>query len=111
MNLDNITVGEIRELSRVFNPNGETSHPYSVGENYLIRTVTMTQVGKLVMVTPQELVLEGAAWIADTGRFYDCFKTGDFNEVEPFPAGQVVVGRGAIVDACIWQHQHPTVQK
>lgn len=42
--------------------------PWNVGANYLIRTVTMIDTGRLVDVGPQELVLEEAAWIADTGR-------------------------------------------
>lgn len=73
--------------------------PWKIGRNYLIRTVTMIDTGKLVQVTDQELVLENAAWIADTGRFADTLKTGTFNEVEPFPEGKVIVGRGAIIDA------------
>jgi hypothetical protein len=73
---------------------------WEVGKNYLIRTVTMINTGKLVAVTDQELVLEDAAWIADTGRFADALKdTKKFSEVEPFPDGKVIVGRGAIVDA------------
>lgn len=75
------------------------AHPYKVGKVYLIRTVTMIQTGRLVRVTPQELVLEDAAWIADTGRFADALRACEFAEVEPFPDGQVIVGRGAIVDA------------
>jgi len=73
--------------------------PWQIGENYLIRTVTMIDTGRLVAVTPQELVLEDAAWIADTGRFADAIKTAGFNEIEPFPDGQVIVGRGAVIDA------------
>lgn len=76
------------------------SSPFVIGENYLIRTVTMIETGRVVRVTPTEVVLEGAAWIADTGRFADALKSGNFNEVEPFPDGEVIVGRGAIVDAC-----------
>mgnify|MGYP003335140602 FL=1 len=79
------------------------SHPYIVGENYLIRTVTMTLTGKLIGVGAKELVLESAAWIADTGRFSQSIadpKASLFNEVEPFPDGkQVIVGRGSIIDA------------
>ena len=41
-----------------------------------------------------ELILEDAAWIADTGRFSDAI-----NEVEPFPDGKVIVSRGALIDA------------
>jgi hypothetical protein len=44
-------------------------------------------------------VLEDAAWIADTGRFSDALKSAKFNEVEPFPNGRVIIGRGSIIDA------------
>lgn len=70
------------------------------GENYMIRTVTMILTGRLVAITPMELVLMEAAWIAETNRFADSVKTGEFAEVEPFPDDRrVIVGRGAIVDA------------
>ena len=73
---------------------------WKLNANYIIRTVTMTLTGKLVTVTDKELVLEDAAWIADTGRWADTIKVGTFNEVEPFPDGeQVIVGRAALIDA------------
>ncbi len=75
--------------------------PWRLGEQYLIRTVTMIQHGTLVDVTEHELVLVNAAWIADTGRFAS-FLAGKCkpNEVEPFPANEpVIVGRGSIIDA------------
>jgi hypothetical protein len=59
----------------------------------------MIDTGRLVAVTEHELVLENAAWIADTGRFFDSLQACTFAEVEPFPTGQVIVGRGSIVDA------------
>lgn len=73
--------------------------PWNIGAIYLIRTVTMIDTGILVAVTPTELVLEEAAWIADTGRFSDAIAKAEFNEVEPFPAGKLIIGRGSIVDA------------
>lgn len=73
--------------------------PWEIGKCYFIRTVTMIDVGVLVAVTPQELVLEDAAWIADTGRFSQAVAKAEFNEVEPFPGGRVIIGRGSIVDA------------
>jgi hypothetical protein len=73
--------------------------PWKIGKNYLIRTVTMIDTGKLKEVGPQELVLEDAAWIADTGRFADALIRGTFGEVEPFPDGEVIVGRAAVIDA------------
>lgn len=75
------------------------SGPWNIGANYLIRTVTMIDTGRLVQVTMTELVLEDAAWIADTGRFADALKKSEFNEVEPFPAGRVIIGRASVVDA------------
>ena len=37
---------------------------WQIGKNYLIRTVTMIDTGRLVGITDHELVLEDAAWIA-----------------------------------------------
>ena len=89
---------------------GESPSPWRIGSIYLIRTVTMIDTGRLVVVTPQELVLEDAAWIADTGRFADALKKAEFSEVEPFPDGKVIVGRGAVIDA-VEISKAPRVQK
>ena len=83
---------------------------WQIGENYVIRTVTMIQVGKLVEVTDEELILEGASWIADTGRWMNFLRDGKLNEVEPFP-DSVIVGRKALIDATIWRHNLPRDQK
>ena len=72
---------------------------WRVGQCYLIRTVTMIDTGRLVSIDDHEIVLEDAAWIADTGRFAASLKTLAFAEVEPFPDGLVAIGRGAVVDA------------
>ncbi len=85
--------------------------PYELGQQYFIRTVTFYHTGKLVAATDKELVLENAAWIADTGRFADALKSGKLNEVEPFPDGRVIVGRGAVIDAAVWPHELPRTQK
>jgi hypothetical protein len=110
MNIDDLTIGQAKELAQMF-PKCAEGSPWEIGKNYLIRTVTMIQTGRLVTVTQQELVLEDAAWIADTGRFADALKSCEFDEVEPFPSDrQVIVGRGAIVDA-IQIHELPRNQK
>lgn len=93
---------ELKDLLAALAPQAKETNDtsaYRIGANYLIRTVTHIQTGRLVAVTPQELVLEDAAWIADTGRFADALKSCEFNEVEPFPTGRVIVGRGALIDA------------
>ena len=77
------------------------SAPWKVGENYFIRTVTHHYTGKLAAVHAQELVLTDAAWIADDGRFMQAVASGQFNEVEPYPDGDVIIGRGSILDATI----------
>jgi hypothetical protein len=83
---------------------------WKIGHNYFIRTVTNYFTGKLKYVSPTELVLGEAAWIADTGRFSDALKTWTPNEVEPYP-GDVIIGRGAIVDASIWDGALPREKK
>ena len=88
----------LKELLDLVKP-GSDPGPWEIGGIYLIRTVTMIDTGRLVAVSPQELVLEDAAWIADTGRFSDSLKKAEFVEVEPFPDGRVIVGRGSVIDA------------
>jgi hypothetical protein len=105
MEIDELTIGEARHLVSMFKAQiaqttpTDITGPWEIGKNYLIRTVTMIDTGKLVAVGPQELVLESAAWIADTGRFAGALTSCDFNEVEPFPEGRVILGRGSVIDA------------
>lgn len=98
MKIDDMTIAQAREVAAMLGTH-QGIGPWEIGENYLIRTVTMIDTGRLVAVTPQELVLEDAAWIADTGRFADAIAKCEFGEIEPFPAGKVIIGRGSIVDA------------
>ncbi len=91
-------------------PKTDNSH-WKIGKNYFIRTVTHHYTGKLTRVTNREIVLVDAAWIADDGRFYDALKTGNFSEIEPYPDGDVIVGRGAILDAHVVPYALPRNQK
>lgn len=111
---DDLTIGQVKELAKVvsgMDVGVSTEHPYHVGKNYFIRTVTFYYTGRLVRVTPQELVLEDAAWIADTGRFADAVAKGDFSEVEPYPSAELIIGRGAVVDAFVADWSLPKKQK
>jgi hypothetical protein len=109
---DNLTVKQVRDLQCLLGGKSkeECPCPFKIGENYLIRTVTMIQIGRLESVGANELVLSSAAWIADTGRFYDALKTGKLNEIEPF-LNDVIIGRGSIIDATIWTHKMKWEQK
>src|ERR1017187_4583217 len=100
MKIDELTIGEARELAGLFGNRSASENPYNIGGNYFIRTVTHHHTGKLVKVTEHELVLENAAWIAADGRLTEALKKCEFNEVEMFPAkSQVIIGRGSIIDA------------
>ena len=110
MNIDNMTVKEVKAIQALLKGSKEGNHVYQVGKNYFIRTVTHHYTGKLVKVTPKELVLEDAAWIADDGRFMNALKDGTLAEIEPF-MDDVIIGRGSIVDATVWRHALPREQK
>ena len=100
MKFDELTIGEAKQLAEMFKSGSvRDDSAWEIGKNYLIRTVTMIDTGRLVAVTGQELVLEEAAWVADTGRWMQALESVSFLEVEPFPAGRVIVGRGSIIDA------------
>lgn len=110
MKIDEMTYGEIKKLAEEMIQAGvisgdvtkhNNSHPFRIGEKYFIRTVTQSYTGLLIAVYTTELLLDKACWIADSGRFHKAL-LGEWDgsaEHEPFPA-QVVIGRGAIIDAC-----------
>jgi len=83
---------------------------WEIGMNYLIRTVTMIQLGKLKRVTDKELVLSEACWVADTGRFNEALEKGTLKEVEMFQR-DVIVSRGGIIDATEWLTELPKTSK
>lgn len=85
--------------------------PFEVGKSYLIRTITMVDVGKIRKITGNFIVMEDASWIADTGRFHECLQKPDvFNEVEPFKH-DLYISLNAIVDATPWPYTLPTKAK
>ncbi len=91
-------------------PKSET-YPYEIGTAYFIRTVTHYFTGRLVGITPSELILDQCAWIADTGRHANALKSGVFNEVEPYPDVPVIVNRAALIDASPFGLALPRGQK
>ncbi len=81
------------------------------GKSVFIRTVTNYYTGRIAANPPKGFVLlEEAAWIADTGRFSAALKSGTLSEIEPFP-GAVAVSLGAIVDISPWDHELPRAVK
>lgn len=103
MDLNNMTIGDVKEIQRLFGHGRPVSDsgPYKIGQGYFIRTVTMSYTGIITAVHAQEIELSSACWIADTGRFHKALK-GEWDsnaEHEPFPA-PIGIGRGSIVDFC-----------
>jgi acetolactate synthase small subunit len=101
MNIETLTIAQAREIAALFNTATPTdsSTGFKIGQNYQIRTVTMIYTGRVVQVSHHEVIIEDAAWIADTGRFSNALRTGSYSEVEPYPDGKVIIGRASIVDA------------
>lgn len=103
IDIESLTLKEIREVQNLLSwlpsASQKPDHPWEIGKIYLIRTVTMIDVGRVIAVYPTEIVLEDACWVADTGRFSQAVASAEFGETEPFPDGHVIIGRGSIIDA------------
>ena len=85
--------------------------PYKIGSAYFFFMATRYILGRVVDLTPFEIILESASWCPDTGRMYDALSTGELQELEPFPTGNCIINRFAINDATDWTHELPTAQK
>lgn len=85
--------------------------PFQLNKNYLIRTATMIDIGRIKEIVGDFLVLDSASWIADTGRFHECLLgPGKFNEVEPFKE-DVYISLASIIDATPWPYVLPRTTK
>ena len=83
--------------------------PFKLGDAYFIRTVTYHGTGRVRQIIGEWLVLEDAAYVADTERFADAIGKGALREVEP--VGEWIVNTEAITDAFPWKHPLPMEQK
>lgn len=84
--------------------------PFEIGKPYFIRTVTYFATGRVKAIVGQFLVLEDAAWIADTGRFSDAMSKGIMSEVEPVET-DMYLNTASITDAFPFEHKLPRNQK
>jgi len=109
MNIDDLTIKEAKQLAQMFSGSPSSPLPFKIGEKYIIRCVTHMSTGRVTAIDGVFITLDDAAWIADSGRWYDCLNTGALNEVEPYPES-VIINTGAIVDAAPWRHELPREQ-
>lgn len=89
--------------------NKQTECPFDVGKAYFIRTATYHLTGRVRAIAGGFLILDDAAWIADSGRFMQALRDGKLAEVEP--TGEAIVNIFAITDAFPWKHALPTEQR
>ena len=101
-NIDNLTIGEAKQMASLlacFLADGNTnaasdstlktgqSSAYEIGKKFMFRTVTHIVTGQLLSIHPDGLRVSNAA-------------SGNFDEVEPYPAERVViVNFSAMIDA------------
>ena len=84
--------------------------PFKIGETYFIRTVTYHATGRVKAIVGDFLVLEEAAWIADSGRFDGAINKGELDEIEPIEV-EMYLNIQSITDAFLWVHKLPRKQK
>jgi hypothetical protein len=115
MNIEELTLKQIREISSLINassPQPKTASNYPVGKNVIVRTVTMIYTGRLEQVTDSDLVLVDCSWIPETERFMQFVAEGKVKECEPYPDGlNVYINRGALLDMCELKKDLPRSQK
>ena len=118
MNINDLTLGQIKEIQSL--KLGEASestlskykYQYPIDRNVIVRTVTMIYTGKLVEVTPTNLVLVDCSWIPETERFMQFVAEGKVRECEPYPDGlPVFINRGSLIDMCELVKPLPRSQK
>jgi hypothetical protein len=80
-----------------------------VGKSFFFRTVTYHLTGRVKKIIGMMLILEDAAWIADSGRFEQAIKEGKLSEVEP--VGDAILNLSTVVDMFPWKHALPLIQK
>lgn len=81
-----------------------------LGKHYFIRTFSYHYIGKLVAINENNLILEDASWVADSGRFGEALATGTLDETEKY-VNDVVLFRNSLLDATEWEHELPKSSK
>lgn len=110
MEIDKLTIAELKSLMAFFSQNALQASPFKVGDKLFIRTVTYHVTGRVVEVCGKFLRLADAAWIADDGRFMQAIRDGVLNEVEPVFV-DTFVNTDSFIDVYYWNHPLPREQK
>ena len=90
MDINEITIGQLKELRNFGGVSNPKKIPFEVGKCYFFRSDPFHKTGRVKEIVGDFLILEDAAWIADSGRLYDALKNETFSEVEPYPRNMVI---------------------
>ena len=93
------------ELYKEANKPPMEKFPFPEGTTVLVRSVTMYNVGRLVDVTPEFLVLDDSSWIETCSRWEQTLEKGFGDEAELQYQGVILVAKSAVVD--IVEYNHP----
>ncbi len=112
MNLDNLTLGEIKEISSLLGKqNTSCTKPLTkIGDKVFIRTLTYHYIGEVVEETAEAIILDKTVWVADSGRFTEAIAEGSLNEFEIIGLITPII-KNNMVDIIPWNHDIPTQRK
>lgn len=81
--------------------------PFIIGKKYIIRTITMINVGRLINIIGNFMILDDASWIADAGRWEECLIKPEGIKISEKYKKPVLVNVHSIVDATEWELELP----
>lgn len=90
---------EISSKTTAAQTSTDTNDFIVVGKSYAFRTITMIYTGKVKAISQcgKEILLEKAAWIADTERWHKFVNDLSAKEIEVY-SRNVVICRGSFLD-------------
>jgi hypothetical protein len=107
MNTDDLTIGQVKEISKMIGIGSDNKYKFITGQKICIRGVTMIYTGIVEEDYDDFVTLSKACWIADTGRWSKFLENPveTVKESEMYPNGSVIpVSKGIITDVCIIGH-------
>jgi hypothetical protein len=75
-----------------------------IGSKFFFQTVTFHWIGRVVRRVKDTNIfeLESASWVAYSGRFMNCIKDGELDEVEP--VGTFYLNLDTVTSFLPWKH-------
>ncbi len=111
MNIDEMTVGQLKEIRNLLNLSGsqcsKNRYEFKIGQKVCIRGVTMIYTGIIEEDYEDFIVLSSACWIADSGKWSEFLKdpAKNVNEAEMYPKNEKIpISKGVITDVCVLDH-------